>query len=121
VSSVSLAIAEARVRAGLDDVARHVQIVRCERARLEALLRRSGAAVTRSHGNFAFARFADARVVRDALGRRGVSVRAFADTPIIRDGLRITVPGDKAEFEKLMAALEEILGVAEREESPDGE
>jgi histidinol-phosphate aminotransferase len=120
VSSVSLAIVEARIRAGLDDVARHVEIVRGERARLEALLRRSGAAVTRSQGNFAFARFADARAVRDALGRRGVSVRAFDDTPMIRDGLRITLPGDEAEFQTLMTALEEILGVAEREESPDG-
>jgi histidinol-phosphate aminotransferase len=121
VSSLSLAIAEARVRAGLGDVARHVQVVRGERTRLEALLRRSGAAVTGSQGNFAFARFADARVMRDALGRRGVSVRAYAGHPLIGDCLRITLPGDEAEFEKLMTALEEILGVAEREESPDGE
>jgi len=120
VSSVSLAIAEARVRGGLDDVARYVERVRGERARLEDLLRRLGASASRSQGNFAFARFADARRVHGELGRRGVSVRSFSGTPLISDCLRITVPGDAAEFERLTTALEEILGGAEREESPDG-
>jgi histidinol-phosphate aminotransferase len=121
VSSISLAIAEARIQGGLADVARHVDAVRRERVRLEALLRRAGALVTRSQGNFAFARLDGARRVHGELARRGVSVRAFCDTPLIGDGLRITVPGGEAEFETLMAALAEILGVAGREEGPDGE
>jgi len=121
VSSVSLAIAEARILAGLDDVTRYVEAVCEERGRLEALLRRNGAAVSRSQGNFAFARFADVREVRRALRRRGISVRAFEGAPLIGDCLRITMPGDEAEFERLVTALEGILGGAGEREGKDGE
>jgi histidinol-phosphate aminotransferase len=116
VSAASLAIAEARLAAGLDDVARHVAKVRAERVRLEELLRRRGAAVTRSQGNFAFARIAGARRIHAELGRRGISVRAFAGSELTDDCLRITVPGDETEFSRLTAALEEILGAEAKEE-----
>jgi histidinol-phosphate aminotransferase len=121
VSSVSLAIADARLLAGLDDIARHVEAVRGERVRLEALLRRNGASASRSQGNFAFARFADAKEVHRALARRGISVRAFEGAPLIGDCLRITMPGDEAEFERLTTALEEILGGAAEKEGEDGQ
>jgi histidinol-phosphate aminotransferase len=121
VSSASLAIAEARVLAGLDDVAHYVDAVRGERARLEAFLRGRGVAVTRSQGNFAFARFDEARRVHAALGRRGVSVRSFEGSPLVGDCLRITVPGDGTEFARLIAALEEILGGAYGKEERDGQ
>jgi len=121
VASASLAIAEARLCGGLDDVARYVEAVRRERGLLEALLQRRGASVSRSQGNFAFARFADAPRVRRALQRRGISVRAFEGAPLIGDCLRITVPGDEPEFERLTTALEEILGGAGKEEERDGE
>jgi histidinol-phosphate aminotransferase len=119
VSSMSLALAEARLARGLDDVDALCARVRLERERLRGILARGGARPLASQGNFAFARFADAARVRDELGRRGISVRAFASSPRIRDCLRITVPGNEADFERLAAALAEILPGASSKEVDD--
>ncbi len=39
----------------------------------------------------------------------GVALRGFADRPGIEDMVRITLPGDPADFARLVAVLETVL------------
>src|SRR5207245_7694085 len=50
-----------------------------------------------------------ARSIRAGLAARGVLVRDFSDRPGLDTALRITLPGDPADFERLRAALEGTL------------
>lgn len=105
VSALSLALAGA----SLDDPARlaeTVDRVRSERDRLVELLSGLGLEPLPSRGNFITVPVSDAEGVRLALSLRGIAVRSFA-TPSL---LRITLPGDDAEFARLTAALTQTLG-----------
>ncbi len=109
VASASLALAEAWLERADGEVARFVTRVRGERERLTARLARLGARPEPSQANFAFARFRDARFVRDALAGLGIAVRHFAGRPGLEDALRITCPGDDAARERLERALDAAL------------
>ena len=91
---------------------RHVERVRGERAELFELLRSLGARPARSQANFVLARFADASsadAVWRSLARLGVAVRAFPGRAGLEDALRITCPGDAADFRRLGEALRAAL------------
>lgn len=93
-----------------DWFARHRDLVVASRARLADGLAGLGFEVLPSSANFVFARHG-ARAGADLAARlreRAVLVRHFAK-PRIGDFLRITV-GTDAECDRLLAALEEILG-----------
>lgn len=109
VASASLALAEAWLERADGEVARFVARVRGERERLAARLARLGARPEPSQANFAFARFRDARFVRDALAGLGIAVRHFAGRPGLEDALRITCPGNDAARERLERALDAAL------------
>lgn len=81
-----------------------VRRVRATREWTAERLRALGFSVTPSHGNFLFARRADAREVFAALRARRVLVRYF-DTPRLSDGLRITI-GTNADMKCLVDALQ---------------
>jgi histidinol-phosphate aminotransferase len=96
--------------AALDDVA-HVQKSvlhnRAERARLSAELERLGLKVAPSLANFVLVDVGrPARAVYDALLRKGVIVRPFANLP---SSLRVTI-GLKPENDRFLTALAEVLG-----------
>lgn len=80
-----------------------VERICATRQRLAAELTRRGFAVVPSHGNFLFARRADATEVFRRLRERHILVRYF-DTPELRDGIRISI-GTDAEIDALLAAL----------------
>ncbi|MCP4603737.1 MAG: aminotransferase class I/II-fold pyridoxal phosphate-dependent enzyme [Proteobacteria bacterium] len=106
VSSISLAIAESRLSTGAKDVADFVASVRKERSALFDLLVDLKADPIRSQANFVFARVKDCEWLSDALAGLGIGVSSYSgDSP----GIRITLPGDKDEFERLSNALETVL------------
>lgn len=109
VSSVALALTGSWLERGEEAMRAFVSQVRGERCALERLLAERGAVVQPSQANFVFARFRDARRVRDELARRGIAVRVFPGTPGLGDALRLTLPGAAAPFERVVRAFEEIL------------
>lgn len=109
VSSIALALAGSWLERGEEAMRAFVSRVREERSALERLLAERGAVVQPSQANFVFARFRDARRVRDELARRGIAVRVFPGTPGLEDALRLTLPGGAAPFERVVRAFEEIL------------
>jgi cobalamin biosynthetic protein CobC len=69
--------------------------------RLADLLRRQGLPVAGGAGLFQWIPSLDAEFWRDALARRGILVRRFADPP----GLRLGLPGPEAAWRRLELAL----------------
>ncbi len=111
VAAPSLALALAQLRAGEATLRDHVVRVRAERAALRDLLVSRGADARASQANFVLADFAaSAAFVRDGLRARGVLVRDFRGRAGLETSLRITLPGDPADFARLTAALESVLG-----------
>ncbi|QDG54755.1 aminotransferase class I/II-fold pyridoxal phosphate-dependent enzyme [Persicimonas caeni] len=109
VSGPSLAFVARRLEEGDARVASFVERVKEERGALEARLSEAGLRVTPSQGNFVFARTDDALWVRDALAGMGIMVRAFPGNELLDDALRITCPGDEANFERLQHAIDTIF------------
>ena len=111
VAAPSLALALAQLRVGEATLRDHVTRVREERAALRDLLVSCGADARASKANFVLADFAgSAAFVRDGLRARGVLVRDFPGRAGLETSLRITLPGDPADFARLTAALESVLG-----------
>lgn len=105
-SAPSLALAEARLDRS-ENLARHVAVVRQERAQLAALLEECGIDALPSQANFVLARCSRAAFVHAALSGMGIAVRRFdgEDHVGLHDALRISCPGDAASFERLRHAL----------------
>jgi len=108
VGAPSLALAGASLGAG--DPSAHVERVRVERSELRALLERCGSRPWTSQANFVSADFGNrTHFVHRALAALGIIVREFGDRSELASVLRITVPGDAADFQRLRAALEAVL------------
>jgi histidinol-phosphate aminotransferase len=110
VAGPSLALALAQLRQGDAGLRAHVHRVRAERDTLARLLTSRGISVRASQANFVFADAgARAPALRDGLRARGILVRDFPDRAGLETSLRITLPGDAADFARLTTALEGIL------------
>ncbi|MBN9162939.1 MAG: hypothetical protein BGO98_01785 [Myxococcales bacterium 68-20] len=117
VSSPSLLLAEAWVERGEERVRSFVDRIRCERAELTRILATRGATPLPSQANFVLARFADAEAVHDALAASGISVRIFPRRASLEGCLRITCPGNAADFARLTRALEAALSASTGKET----
>lgn len=107
VAGPSLAIAAAQLAGGDEAVRGHVARVREERAGLIRCLGAWGVRTREAQGNFVLAELGcRARFVHQALASLGVFVRAFPDRQGLEGALRITMPGDRTDFERLLFALE---------------
>lgn len=96
--------------AGLGDeagLAAAVRRVREEREELSAFLSAAGARPEPSQANFVFARVGDPGGLRDGMAERGIGIRAFA-APGLSDAVRISCPGDEADFSRLLRALDSL-------------
>ena len=94
------------------DAALHAPVacVREERSKLRARLAALGIDAPPSQANFILAECGDrAPFLRAALASLGVIVRHFPNRPGLTTALRITLPGNAAGFEHLVAALETAL------------
>lgn len=118
VASPSVALALRQLARGDEALRAHVTRVREERAALTARLVALGVAPLASQANFVFADFGPgpgprpgprAALVRAGLAAVGVLVRDFPSRPGLESALRITLPGDPAQFQRLCAALETVL------------
>jgi len=110
VAGPSLALALSQLRRGDAAFRAHVAQVRIERANLRQLLCARGVDARASQANFVFADFGPrAAFVRDGLAARGILVRDFPGRARLETSLRITLPGDPADFERLTRALETVL------------
>jgi HAD superfamily hydrolase (TIGR01548 family) len=90
------------------DVAR-IATIQDQRQELAAVLAGFDVEALPSEASFVFARFEDSKRVWNGLGALGISVRRFAGRPGVGGWLRITLPGDRHNFERLMRGLRTVL------------
>ncbi len=110
VAGPSLALALSQLKRGDAALRAHVTQVRLERTNLRELLCARGVAARASQANFVLADFGRrAAFVRDGLRARGILVRDFPRRAGLETSLRITLPGDPADFERLTTALDTVL------------
>jgi histidinol-phosphate/aromatic aminotransferase/cobyric acid decarboxylase-like protein len=84
--------------------------VREERSLLRGRLAARGLASHASQANFVLVECgARAGSIHAGLAARGVLVRDFPDRPGLETALRITLPGNAPDFERLSQALERTL------------
>jgi len=114
VAGPSMHLALARLALADSDVSDYLARVRFERTALFDLLGELGYSPVPSQANFVFARCPDPLALRDALGRRGIGIRAFPGKKHLEDAVRITCPGDPTDFDRLCGALRE----AQKETTP---
>jgi phosphoglycolate phosphatase-like HAD superfamily hydrolase len=102
----SRAIACDRLENGAREVDDYVQTAARERGQLFEHAFELGLRPLPSAGNFVFVRPPDPAWLRDACGGLGIAVRAFPA------GVRITLPAERAAFERLLAAIEASVAPA---------
>ena len=86
-----------------------VAAIQAQRQELSAVLAGLGVEALPSEASFVFARFEDSKRVWNGLGALGISVRRFAGRPGVGGWLRITLPGDPHNFERLVGGLRTVL------------
>jgi HAD superfamily hydrolase (TIGR01548 family) len=86
-----------------------VQAIRAQREALAEFLRGRDIDTLPSEASFVFANFENAEFVWRGLGALGISVRAFPGKPELEGWLRITLPGDGGNFERLTRGLDTLL------------
>jgi len=112
VAAPSIALALAQLERGEEALRAHVARIRVERDQLATRLgaRGGGLAPRPSQANFVLVECGPrAQAIRQALADRGVVVRDFPGRPGLETSLRITLPGDAADFERLCEALDAAL------------
>jgi histidinol-phosphate aminotransferase len=110
VAAPSVALALSQLDRGAAPLAAHVARVREERRRLSARLAAAGLVPRRSQANFVLVECGPhAASLHAGLAARGVLVRDFPGRRGLETALRITLPGDAADFERLTDALERTL------------
>ena len=112
VAAPSIALALAQLARGEDALRAHVARIGVERALLATRLAAVGLAPQPSQGNFVLVECGPrAQAIRKALADRGVVVRDFPGRPGLETALRITLPGNAADFARLCDALDAALAV----------
>jgi histidinol-phosphate aminotransferase len=110
VAAPSIALALAQLERGVEPLRAHVARIRVERGLLATRLAARGLPPRPSQANFVLVECgARAQAIRSTLGERGVVVRDFPDRPGLETSLRITLPGNPADFERLCEALDAAL------------
>lgn len=108
VSSLSAALALTRLGQE-EEVSEFVQEVVAERAELTVFLENVGARPLPSQGNFVLAEFSDAEWVVSAAASMGIALRRFPDRAGLENRVRITLPGDRQAFDRLIETLRAVL------------
>jgi histidinol-phosphate aminotransferase len=110
VAAPSVALALSQLARGAEALRAHVARVHEERRLLSARLAAAGLAPYASQANFVLVECGPrAGSIHAGLAARGVLVRDFPDRRRLETALRITLPGDAADFERLSRALEGTL------------
>ncbi len=109
VSSLSIKLVDAYLQNGKGEIQRFVSIVRDQRNKLSAFLTEKGFKPLPSQTNFVFFTSPNPLWLFDGLKGMGILVRIYPNQPNLKDGLRITVPGDDASFSRLQQAIDTVL------------
>jgi len=110
VAAPSVALALSQLDRGAGPLTTHVARVREERRRLSARLAAAGLAPRPSQANFVLVECGPhAASIHAGLAARGVLVRDFPGRRGLETALRITLPGDASDFERLSEALDGTL------------
>jgi HAD superfamily hydrolase (TIGR01548 family) len=102
-------VAESRLSWPTSETERFVETIRSERSRLADTLTRLETRPVSSQANFVLTECDDADWVMTAARSLGVAFRRFADRPGMEQMVRVTVPGDAADFDRLVSTLESAL------------
>ena len=109
MSSLSVALATETLSRKSKEVALFVDEIRSERTELTHLFEILGVRPLQSQGNFVLAKTADARWVANACASLGVGIRRFPDREALESWVRVTLPGDSNDFERLKQTLTTVL------------
>jgi histidinol-phosphate aminotransferase len=110
VPGPSLVMAQARLLTDQAAMAAHVSAVAAHRGSLLAGLAAAGVPTPASQGNFVCPDFGGkADRVYEAFRRRGIVTRRYPHRRGLETSIRITVPEDKADFDRLEEAMQSIL------------
>ncbi len=109
VSALSAALAETRLDQPATELTAFVDEVRRERVELTGALTSLGARPLPSQANFVLAEFDEPAWVVSAAASLGIGLRRFASRAGLESTVRITVPGDTDDFERLLRTLGSIL------------
>jgi len=110
VAAPSVALALSQLARGAEPLSTHVARVREERRLLSAQLAAAGLAPYPSQANFVLVECGRrAGSIRAGLAARGVLVRDFPDRRGLETALRITLPGNALDFDRLRETLGRTL------------
>lgn len=109
VSSLSTSLAVEAVSRRSQDALRFAREVATRRDRLFDLLHELGCVPLPSQGNFVLVTDVDPGWLVPAAAALGVGMRSFPDHPELGRCVRITVPVDKHDFDRLEATLRTVL------------
>jgi len=109
VSGVSLAVASRALEAGIAGAKRYASSVLAERDRLFVLLGELGAAPLPSQANFVLATDTDPEMVVSKAVSLGVGLRRFPGRPGLERSVRIGLPGNAGEFQRLVSVIRAVL------------
>jgi histidinol-phosphate aminotransferase len=109
VSALSAALAETRLDRPVDELSTFVDEVKRERVVLTGALTGLGARPLPSQGNFVLAECDDAAWVISAAASLGIGLRRFPTRLGLESAVRITVPGDTEDFDRLVTTLRTVL------------
>ena len=109
VSALSAALAETRLDRPVDELSTFVDEVKRERVVLTGALTGLGARPLPSQGNFVLAECDDAAWVISAAASLGIGLRRFPTRLGLESAVRITVPGDADDFDRLVTTLGTVL------------
>lgn len=110
VSTLSAALALARLERDPAELTRLVDRVREERDELTGVLDELGARPVPSQANFVLAFWDDPAGLVERAAAMGVALRHFPDRPGLESAVRITLPGDPDGFGRLVTTLRTAVG-----------
>ncbi|MEX1093034.1 MAG: histidinol-phosphate transaminase [Acidimicrobiia bacterium] len=108
VSRISLAVAAERIRSN-DGVDAYVAEVKRERRELTGFLQSTGLSPIPSQANFVYFEVADPQTIAAELAATGIAIRTFPERSGLEEAVRITLPGDADEYDRLVDALASAL------------
>lgn len=109
VSRVSLALAEMALAEAASSVDEFVTAIRTNREKLSTHMDSLGMDPLPSQGNFVLTRTRAAGEVVRGMAAAGIAIRGFAGREEIADCIRITVPGQAADLQRVCAALTQVI------------
>ncbi len=109
ISGPAIAVAQARLRCDSGDVSDYIHEIKVGRNEVRATLKDIEVTTHPSAANFVLAQVPDAIWAFDALAGLGIKVRRFTSTERLEDAIRISIPAEEANRDRLRAALRTAL------------